>query len=45
MSITRVYTQIEPKLSMPWHWNLVNEESISQSKGASNSLTKKQCFL
>ena len=45
MLVTRVYIQIEPRVSMPWHWNLVNEGSISLSKGASNSLTKNKVFF
>ena len=35
MSISRVYTQIELNVSVPWHWNSVNEGSMPHSKAVS----------
>ena len=33
----KVYTWIEPKVSVSWHWNLVNEGSTSPPKDVSNN--------
>ena len=36
---------IKPKVSGPWHWNLVNEASTFIPNDASNNFTKKMFFL
>ena len=40
MWISKVHTQIKPKVSVPWHWNLVNEAIMLLPKDVSNNFTK-----
>ena len=40
MWISKVCTQIKPKVSMPWHWNSVNETIMLLPKDVSNNFTK-----
>ena len=40
MQISNVYTRIEPKVSVLWHWNSVNKASMLLSKDVSNNVTK-----
>ena len=41
MWILKVCTQMKPKISVPWHWNAVNEESMLLTKYISKNFTKK----
>ena len=40
MKNLKAYTQTEPKASVPWHWNSVNEASMSIPKDSSINFTK-----
>ena len=40
MWISKVCTQIKPKISIPWHWNSVNEASMLLPKYSSKNFTK-----
>ena len=41
MWILKVCTQMKPKISVPWHWNSVNEASMLLTKYISKNFTKK----
>ena len=45
MLISKVYTHIKPNVSVPWHWNSVNEAIILLPKDVSNNFTKAMFFL
>ena len=45
VQISKVYIWIEPKVSVPWHWNLVNEASMLLIKDVPNNITKTMLFL
>ena len=36
----KICTRIKPKVSVPWHENLVNEAMASLTKDVSNNFTK-----
>ena len=38
--ISKVYNRIKPKVSVPWHWNLINEITILLPRDGSNIFTK-----
>lgn len=40
MKMSKVYTQIETKISVSWDWNLEHETSMSLPKDNSNNFTK-----
>ena len=40
-----VWTQIKPKVSVPWHSNSVNEASMLLLKDFSNNFKKKMFFM
>ena len=40
MKMSKVYTQIETKISVSWDWNLEHETSMSLPKDISNNFTK-----
>lgn len=39
MKSSKVYTGTEPKISIPWHWNSVNETSVLLPKCVLNNFT------
>ena len=45
MWFSKVCTQIEPKVSVSWQWNSVNEASILLLKDVSNSFAKTMFLL
>ena len=45
MWFSTVCSQIEPKVSVPWQWNSVNEASILLLKDVSNSFAKTMFLL
>ena len=45
MWFSKVCSQIEPKVSVPWQWNSVNEASILLLKDVSNSFAKTMFLL
>ena len=40
MEIFKTYTQIEPKIWVPWHWTSVDDSSMSLPKDVSNKFIK-----
>ena len=45
MWMSRVWTWIKPKVSVPWHWNSVNEAIILQPKDVSNNFAKTMSYV
>ena len=40
MQVSKIYTQIEPKVWVTLKWNLVNKPSMLLAKDVSNNFTK-----
>ena len=40
MKISKIYTLLEPKVLVPWHWNSVNETRMLLPEDVSNNFTK-----
>ena len=45
MWISKVYTWIKPKVSVPWPWNSVNGAIILLPKDVSNNFAKTMFYL
>ena len=43
--ISKVYTWIKPKVSVPWQWNSVNEAIILLPKDVSSNFAKTMLYL
>ena len=44
MWISKVFTKVKPKVSVPWNWNSLNETIMLLPKDVSNNVTKKKMF-